>query len=74
LGITGEDLLREAAPELEGRMHLVKARWASALPMSWWRYRNIGSMFRPWLIWTMSALPMPRRIAVGCGWQPNTRS
>ena len=24
LGITGEDLLREAAPELEGRMHLVK--------------------------------------------------
>ena len=24
LGITGEDLLREEAPELEGRMHLVK--------------------------------------------------
>ena len=23
LGVTGEDLLREAAPELEGRMHLV---------------------------------------------------
>src|ERR1043166_2654923 len=25
LGITGEDLLREAAPELEGRMHLVQS-------------------------------------------------
>src|SRR6478609_11141807 len=23
LGVTGEDLLREAAPELEGRMHLI---------------------------------------------------
>jgi ATP phosphoribosyltransferase len=41
LGITGEDLLREAAPELEGRMHLVApmgfgfADVVVAVPQSW---------------------------------------
>src|SRR5438067_9249566 len=41
LGITGEDLLREAAPELSGRMHLVCplgfgfADVVVAVPASW---------------------------------------
>ena len=41
LGITGEDLLREEAPELEGRMHLIKplgfgfADVVVAVPASW---------------------------------------
>ena len=41
LGITGEDLLREAAPELDGRIHLVKplgfgfANVVVAVPQDW---------------------------------------
>ena len=76
LGITGEDLLREEAPELKGRMHLISL-WALALPMWWWRYRNTGSMSRPWLIWMMSAPLMPqthrRRLRVATKYAQLTR-
>ena len=73
LGITGEDLLREEAPELTGRMHLIKPLGfgfadvvvAVAAP---------GSMSPPWPTWTMSAPPLCTPASAACVWRPNMPS
>ena len=73
LGITGEDLLREEAPELASRMQPDQAAGLRFSPMSWWRYRGTGLD-----VATMADLDdvclrrlCPHAIAAACRWRPN---
>ena len=73
LGITGEDLLREEAPELNGRMHLVK-------PLGFGFADVVVAVSQAWIdVSTMADLDdvcaaYAATHAAACGWRPNTPS
>ena len=74
LGITGEDLLREAAPELDGRMHLVRplgfgfADVVVAVPQDWIDVSTMADLDDVCAAYRRSA------IAAACASPPNMPS